>query len=416
MTRDDYGTGSLFQRTSDWRWIGLIDHGTTAKGKRRRITVTGKGCAGGCTERCAHRAAIKRKLRKRRLELQTGGRQTSTRLTVKKWAETYLARRIHDLSPKGYNAAANPIRNWVVPIIGHRRLDQLGPDDIRQVHDACRKSGRSAGDVHRALHTMLQSALEDGHHIAPSALAVKAPRSALSDRMGMTVDEGLACLEVAATLPHGLRWVFTLLYGARLGECLGMTWDAIDLDAGEARIEWQLQSLPYLDRKDKSRGFRVPDGHESRHLVDAFHLVRPKSRSGWRVAPLLPFAVDGLARWREQAPMNPWGLVWPTSGGRPANDKHDRAEWHALQETAGVHHPTRLREDPTTGEKVPAFYHVHECRNFAATMLLDADVPEHVVTDLLGHSSVAVSLRYRTRRREPLRDAMTRVGERLQLV
>jgi len=48
-------------------------------------------------------------------------------------------------------------------------------------------------------------------------------------------------------------------------------------------------------------------------------------------------------------------------------------------------------------------------------MLLDADVPEHVVADLLGHSTVAVSLRYRTRRREPLRDAMTRVGERLQL-
>jgi integrase len=60
-------------------------------------------------------------------------------------------------------------------------------------------------------------------------------------------------------------------------------------------------------------------------------------------------------------------------------------------------------------------FHIHECRNFAATMLLEAKVPEHVVTDLLGHSTVATSLRYRTVRREPLMEAMQRVGERLQL-
>lgn len=415
MTRAPYGTGSLYQRASDGRWVAAISRGWTSTGTRRRVIVTGAGCQGGCAARCPHRAAIKRKLRERKRELDTGGRQTSSRLTVKAWSETYLARRVTELSPKGYNAAANPIGNWIIPTIGHRRLDQLGPDDVRDVHAACRKAGRSVGDVHRALHTMLQVALQDGHHISQSVLAVKPPRPGVSDRMGMSVDEGLACLEVAGTLPHGLRWVFTLLYGARLGECLGMTWDAIDLDAQEARIEWQLQSLPYRDRRDKSLGFRVPDGHESRHLVDGFHLVRPKSKSGWRVAPLLPFAVRELERWREIAPENPWGLVWPNAAGRPANDKHDRAEWHALQETAGVHHPTRLREDPATGEMVPAFYHVHETRNFAATMLLDADVPEHVVADLLGHSTVAVSLRYRTRRREPLRDAMTRVGERLQL-
>jgi hypothetical protein len=37
------------------------------------------------------------------------------------------------------------------------------------------------------------------------------------------------------------------------------------------------------------------------------------------------------------------------------------------------------------------------------------------VTDLLGHTAVATSLRYRTVRREPLRAGMERVGERLQL-
>jgi site-specific recombinase XerD len=48
-------------------------------------------------------------------------------------------------------------------------------------------------------------------------------------------------------------------------------------------------------------------------------------------------------------------------------------------------------------------------------MLFEAGVPEHVITDLLGHSSIVTSLRYRTVRREPLLEAMERVGKRLQL-
>lgn len=400
MARREYGSGSIYQR-GNGRWIGTIDNGFTESGARRRVSVSGK------TE-----AEVKRKLRDKRASLDRHETQSS-RATVKIWAEQYLDMRVHDLAPKAYNAAASPIRRWVIPTIGHRRLSQLTPADVRAVHDACRRADKQAADVHRALHTMLEAAVSEGHVVAPQVLKVKAPASPKSDRQAMSVDQGIACLAVAQSLPHGSRWLFTLLYGQRLGECLGLTWDAITFDEqpgapfGEAVIEWQLQALPYNRQRDRSSGFRVPDGYEARHLVDSFHLVRPKSRSGYRVAPLLEPVRDSLMEWQKIAPDNPGGLVWPNLKGRPANDKHDREEWHALQATAGVTHPTRLEPHP--------FFHVHECRNFAATMLLDAGVPEHVVTDLLGHSSVATSLRYRTRRREPLMEAMQRVGERLQL-
>lgn len=390
-----YGDGSLYQRRSDWRWVAAIDDGWTATGARKRAVVTAKGCAGGCKPRCPHVTEIKRRLKLKARDLARG-EETTSRVTVKAWADTYLAMRVRDLRPKAYNAAANPIKNWVIPTIGHRRLDQLTPADIRAVHDACRAADRQAADVHRVLRTMLNAATAEGHTVAPRVLAVKAPAAEKSDRAAMTIPEGIACLAVAATLPHGTRWAFTLLSGARLGECLGLTWDAVDLDAGEAIIEWQLQALPYNVHRDRSSGFRVPDGHEARHLVDAYHLVRPKSRKGHRVAPLLPFMVEGLRTWRQVAPDSPGGLVWPNLKGRPANDKHDREEWWALQGSASVGHPAGRP------------YHVHETRNFAATMLLEAGVAEHVVTDLLGHTTVATSLRYRTVRREPLREAMER--------
>lgn len=391
--RREYGSGSVHQ-LQDGRWRGTFEAGYTSTGARRRLSVTGRS-----------EAEAKRKLRDR-IAAHKAGQETAHRVTVKAWAEEYLAIRVRELSPKGYNAAANPIKNWVIPTIGHKRLEQLTPRDVRAVAEAQRAAGRQAADTHRALMTMLRAAMREGHPVPPRVLLVETPRSEKSDRQAMSVEQGLACLRVAAELPHGSRWLFTLLYGQRMGECLGLTWDAVDFDAGgfgEAVIEWQLQPLPYVVPRDRSSGFRVPDGFEARHLVDSFHLIRPKSKAGYRVVPLLAPVRDGLLRWRDVAPANPWGLVWPTAAGRPANDKHDRDEWHAIQGTAGVGHPTGRP------------YHVHECRNFAATMLLEAGVDEHVVTALLGHSSVITSRKYMTVRREPLLDAMRRVGERLQL-
>lgn len=425
MSKREYGAGSIYQRHTPacpkpdkdgrrpkhkctGRWVGVIadseDAGYTASGARKRITVTAK------TE-----AELRRRFRDRQLAFQRG-QETSQRLTVKAWAEEYLEIRLRELRPKAYNAAANPIQKWVIPTIGQRRLDQLTTRDLRAVQNVQRAVGRQPADTHRVLRTMLKRAVAEGHHVPAVVLEMKPPTSEKSDRRAMTVDEGLRMLQAAADRPDGSRWLFTLLYGARQGECLGLTWDAVDLEAepfGEAILEWQLQTLPYVDPADKAAGFRVPDGHESIHLDRGYHLVRPKSQAGYRVAPFLPPVRDAMRRWREIAPESPHRLVWPRPNGAPRNDKADRAEWWALQEAAGVHHPTRRRK--VDGKMVPAPYHVHECRNFAATMLLEGGIDDTYTTALLGHSTITTSRRYMSVRREPLVDAMRKVGERLQL-
>lgn len=398
--RHEYGDGSVYQR-KDGIYVAVIEAGFTATGGRRRIACYGKT-----------KTAAKRKREEKKFALGRG--ETGGRTTVKMWADTYLEMRVKDLAPKGYSAAASPIRNWVVPAIGKRRLDQLTPADIRAVAAAqtiSLKTGRPIKEstkaaTHRALMTMLTYAIREGHAVSQQVMKTKGPTADKSDRIGMTVDEGLACMQVASTLDHGARWLVTLIYGLRKGECLGLTWDAVDFDAGEFGeivIEWQLQALPWVDKTDRSKGFRVPSGYDHRHLVDAWHLVRPKSKQGYRVAPMLEPVRDWLLQWRAIAPENPWGLVWPSVTGRPANEKHDLTEWWAVQGTAAVGHPDGR------------YYHVHECRNFAATMLSEAGVDEHVITRLLGHSSIVTSRQYMNVRREPLLAAMTAVGERLQL-
>ena len=189
----------------------------------------------------------------------------------------------------------------------------------------------------------------------------------------------------------------------RQGECLGLTWDAIDFDNEEIVIQWQLQRLPYRDKKDRSKGFRVPDEYDCRQVHKAWHLVRPKSKAGYRTYPLLPQLADALRAWRAVAPENPLGLVWPNAAGRPASSEHDLAEWHMLQEKAGVRHPTGR------------YYHVHECRNVTATELRKVGADGLTITSLLGHTSLSTSEGYMRVDLASKRAALEKVAAMLEL-
>lgn len=419
MSRRDYGEGSVYQRcearygcppleeysTDDGpatrrpkhacraRWYATIEAGWTADLTRRRLTVSAKTKAG-----------VLRKLREKRRQHDAGELVRSDRITVKAWSETYLEERKKDLSPNGWNAAASPIRKWIVPTIGHRRLAMLTPADVRALDQAQYDAGRktsTADATRRAMVTMLNWAVAEGYTVPQRVFKVPKPGPGNSDRTDLSVEETVAALQAASTLPHGVRWAIALLYGPRQNEVLGLTRDCLDFDAKVIRLEWQLQALPYVDRHNKALGFRVPRDHESQHLVDAWHLVRPKSRKGTRVLAMIPPIEDALRRWLEIRPDNPWDLVFPTLGGRPCNDKVDREEWWGIQGAAGVGHP---------GGR---YYHVHECRNFAATQLDETGAQENVITSMLGHASIITSRSYMRAHLEPKRRATAAVGDLL---
>jgi integrase len=309
--RRQYGTGGVHQR-ADGRWAGTIEAGYTATGARRRITVYGK------TE-----AEAKTKLKERQRQIAAeGAPSTSVRTTVKAWSEEWLELTRVNLRPKPWATNRSAVRQWILPTIGHKRLEQLTPADVRAVADAQRAAGRSsstAARTHTTLTSMLRAAILEGHQVPRRVLDVKAPELAPHDRTAMAVVEALAVLQVASFLPHGSRWAMAFLHGMRQGECLGLTWEQVDLDAGVVTVAWELQLVPPIDRKDRTLGYRLPEGLAHRHLVDGYHLLPPKTKAGFRVIPLVPAMREALADWKEIAPANPHDLVWPTVTGRPAN-------------------------------------------------------------------------------------------------
>ena len=395
-----YGTGSVYQRASDGRWVAAVQAGWTARGTRRTITRT-----------APTKTEANRKLRDLQRELHDQSPTQGARPTVKSWADQWLPQHATKVRPSTYTTDAGAVRKWIVPTIGHKRLEQLTPGDVRAVRTtivAAGKSSTTARQAHWTLMGMLKAARLEGHRVPANVTEVAAPAKAISDREAIPVDGAVTMLGHAADQADGSRWVAALLQGVRQGERLGLTWDAVDFDTGEIDVSWQLQPLPYLDRTNKAAGFRVPDGFEARHLVHSYHLTRPKTARGQRIIPMVPWLASALQAWQQVAPRNPWGLVWATTDTRygrerptPLRSADDLADWKALQDAAGVRHPSGRH------------YVDHEARNTTATLLFEAGVDAKVITAILGHSSIVTSRSYQTVSRPALRDAMEQVARRL---
>lgn len=385
------------------RWVGKLDAGTTERGTRRRLKVVGQ------TEKIARDKldTLARKVAREGAPPPRAGRST-----VKSWAAAWLPLYRQRTRPRSYASDASLVTKWLIPTIGGTPLDALTPNDVRKVHDAVRTAGRSsttASNAHDVLMRMLKAARLEGHQIPERVFDTPKPADAVSDRQGLEIDHALAALQVALERDDASRWVAALLQGMRQGECLGLTWDAIDLDAGLIDISWQLQRLPYLDRAADT--FLIPDGYEAKRLTGGFHLVRPKSDAGRRLIPIVPWMSASLRLWRQSAPENPWGLVWPsvrpTRGGKvealPQTVQRDLAAWHDIQEQAGVTHPAGRP------------YKLHESRHTTATLLLEAGVPEPVIVAIMGHSSIASTRRYQHTSTAMQLDALQGMATRLGL-
>lgn len=426
MSRRQYGTGSETRR-ADGTWVARFEAGFTRTGGRRRISVTFRPPQ-GMSERAALAELRRRVAAKRKQVAELGFGDAPGRLTVRAWSEVWLHRRQTSVRATSWGADASAVRVWIVPAIGHRRLEQLTPGDVHSVVSAARSAGRSAGTlvrVHSVLMKLLRDAMLEGHPVAPRVLAVAPPAAGSSDRDAIPLEDALALLEAAADRPDGSRWVAALLQGMRQAECLGLTWDAVDLDRAVVDVAWQLKPVRYRHgcaaRRPAQGGWpcgrrfggdcpdrrlQVKDGDEVRPLDGALCLVRPKSGRGRRVVPLVPWMVEALARWREVAPTSPHGLVWPRPDGRPQLASADDAAWYELQDAARVAHVRDGR-----GRR----YLIHEARHTTATLLLEAGVDEAVVTEILGHSSIAVSRGYQHVSDELKRRAMVAVAGRLRL-
>lgn len=366
-TRRSYGSGGLSQR-SDGLWVARVYAGWTPQGTRRRITVSSRS-----------KAEATRKLRdlQRRLNagevVQAGG----ARVTVKQWSETWLPIHATRVRPTTAVTDAGATRKWIIPTIGHRRLTDLTPADLRALRTAITDAGRStttARHAHKILIKMLRDAVVEGHSVPPRIFEAPKPTKARSDRDAIPVEHLVRILAVIADRADAGRWLLAIFGGVRQGEALGLLRDRVDLAAGTVAIEWQLQ---------RRSAAATPDGWEEKPCGWG-RLTRPKTGAGRRVVPLVDIVSVALERTIATTDPGPWGLVWSDHHGQPIRPEADRATWHVIQGEATERGAT---EDPVAHPSGRP-WHVHECRHAAATLLVMAGVDRTIVQSILGQSAL----------------------------
>jgi integrase len=387
-SRRPHGSGGLFQRCDakagcppledgvrpehkcHGMWVGRVDIGYNPDGTRKRRPVYGK---------------TKAKAQARLVELQrqiASGQVAapgSGRTTVKTWADQWLPGHIASVRPSTQATDKGAVKKWIIPTLGHKRLIDLTPRDVRALRDAVVAAGLSsttAGTYQRILRKMLKDAHEEGHQVPANVLATKHAKKAVNDRMDIPVHQAQQILAVIAARDDAPRWMLSFLTGMRQAEILGLLVDHVDLEQGTLAVEWQLQH-PGLTPT-------FPDGLAIKHLVATAWLTETKTAKGERTIHLGPLLLAAMTKAAQDWTPNPWGLMWVNTRGLPIRDYDDRAQWHAIQTEAGVAHPSGRA------------WHLHECRHTFITMLKRAGVDDSVIAQIVGQSQLVKTYEHLT--------------------
>lgn len=428
-----HGDGSVYQRP-DGKWVAQLWIGWTAKGTRRKRTRL-----------CATEKLAKTALRDMRREWLTAQTALDPRLTVKRYADGWIEGYAERNRPQTVVAARASLR-WIIEAIGHRQLRELTAGDMAKVSSAVTVAGRSAStasNARRVLHTMLADARAEGHTIPEPAMVARMPVRAANPRGAFPVPDAARILQVAgadrATWPELLRpdgatdsqwkalregrraaeetdvsrWAAAFLQGLRQGECLGLTWSCVDLDRGEIDVSWQLQEISpkatppadYEVRRLKITPKPTARNPEPVERDTSYCLVRPKTRAGQRVMPLVPWMVEALKVWRERCPESPHDLVWPTPSGTPRKPQIDTKAFQELVRLAAV--PPKANGSAWV---------LHEARHTTVSILLALRVPTQVIIAIVGHSSFASTQTYAHVDLAPAREALEGVASELGLL
>lgn len=350
--RRQHGEGSVYQRSSDGRWIATVSLGWK-DGKRERRVFTSVSMADAVAKR-------QRFLDRRRDGFtMPKGRQPYVSEWVLHWFHNACKREVDGTTWQGYRSK---VELWIVPFFERIVLPELEEEDIEDwhrwlegrtsKHTGRRLSPSTIGQTHRILSTCIKAAVVR-KRIARNPLSnVTPPQARRPARSLPSRAEVEAILARCETWPTGARWVVALKTGLRQGEALALRWSAVRLGA-EPCIE-----------------IRESAARVGRQLV----YKEPKSEKSKRTIPLTPDAAAALTRHRqEQSVVAIGGLVFTGSDGKPQAPWTDLKDWRALLADLGL----------------PVTYGTHDCRRVVATMLLEEGRDVRVVQEILGHASPA---------------------------
>jgi integrase len=350
----EYGDGTVFQRANG-NWYASI-RWKDDSGRHKRTEL-----------RAANRASAQKALRQLRTRLANDGTPQDATMTLTTWCESWILSSLAASARRETTKAtyATLIRVHVEPEIGHQRLCDLRLSHIERWLQTiqARRSSSTARQVHSLLVLILDSAIAHGLLVRNPAKLMKRPKRGASKSFSYSTRDVKQLLKAA----HGERLEHLLLVlaytGLRKGEALALRWSDIstDGDSPYLRVEGTLARI---------------NGQLARSA--------PKTFAGRRAVPLIAPAVRALTTVRAKQNQErlmageSWhhqDLVFTNEVGGALDPRNVLRWFYRIRNLAGISEGS-----------------IHTLRHSAASTLLESGVPMPEIRDILGHSSISITV------------------------
>ncbi len=289
------------------------------------------------------------------------------KITVERFLwETWLPAIKTSIRTSTYLSYESHLRNHICPYIGARRLDRIDGSVLNELYATLLERGRQDGTclsaaTVRRVHVVLHRAFRDAMRwslIARNPTAAADPPKLRASRQAQFSDLERPCelkrfLDFVRNDKLYQLWLLLATTGMRRGEALGLRWCDVDLHRGEAVVRQTVVSHHYV-----------------------IAMSEPKTCGGagsWRS---MPTTVAALAIYKEgNSPERDDELVFLLPDEDSLNPIDISKRFIRLTEKAGLR---RIR--------------LHDLRHTHATLALQAGIHPKIVSERLGHSTIAFTL------------------------
>ena len=274
---------------------------------------------------------------------------------LEEWLRDHASVRVRLRTLEGYRGS---VQRYVLPRIGNLPLRQLSARHIQEMESALLRGGGSRGQglspqtvlqVHRVLSNALRTAERLGLVERNAAGTVEPPRVVRREMRTLAWDD------VHRLLDHIIHPLFLFLVllaiqtGLRRSELMGLQWRDVNLDARTLSVRRSLVKLP----------------------SGGTDLNVPKNGHG-RVVDLPVESVEFLAARHPGGSGD--GFLFCDANGDPVDPDFVSKTFKRLARGLGL-----------------GYLRFHDLRHTHASLLLEANIHLKVVSERLGHSSVAIT-------------------------
>ena len=349
MTKRSYGSGNILERSPG---VFLVRYRDNA-GKRHNETVRG------------NRKKAEAVLTERRTSLETGSFSGKKKLTVgaylQDWLETYAVTNCTAKTVQGYKQSINC---YTGPISGIT-LQKLDATHIQPIYAGMIKRGlsnRSVDALHKALSIAFNTAVKQGTIKRNILDAVIAPKVIKKEVEVWDTETRAKAMTILRESQYGDFYQLGLMTGMRRGELAGLKWASVNLASKHLQVVNTLQRItgqglmngqPKTERSRRSIALS-PD------TVSLLHEIRGKQMTQ---------QLEVADAWTDS------GYVFTHPDGMPIDPNLATRAFKKVVTTSGLPKLT-----------------IHGLRHTHATILLEQGVNPKVVSERLGHASVATTM------------------------